>query len=118
MAMIYIFLILRCRMMKISKNNPISFETLSYEGERGDVKQTSSRKTYKYNLDTYITTELMSNSVQYAHLGKGKKNVKLLLRMINANLTDLQNIFKLTALKYKYNFRCRVMNSFLLKKKP
>lgn len=56
--------------MKICKDHPIPpWNTLTW---RGKVKQTetSSMKSYRDNLTTYMTTELMSNSVQYAHLGK------------------------------------------------
>lgn len=47
-------------------------------------------KSYRDNLTTYITTELMSNSVQYAHLvgGAGEYKIeKVSLLSTDANLS-------------------------------
>lgn len=67
MAIVYIILILPCTKLKYAKTPPTSSKH-SHEGEK-EIKQTgtSFMESYRDNLTTYIT-ELMSNSVQYAHL--------------------------------------------------
>lgn len=64
-----------------SKHTPI-------KRKGGEIKQTetSPKKSYRDNLTKYITTELMSNSVQYAHLGKYKIE-KVSLLTTDANWT-------------------------------
>lgn len=67
-------------------------ETHSHEGERGRNCEISSYRGYRDFLTTYITTELMSNSVQYAHWGEYKIEKVSLLR-IDANLTSIAKNF-------------------------
>lgn len=64
--------------MRICKDHPtlpLKHTHVKEKGGGGEVKQTetSSKKSYRDNLTTDVTTELMSNSVQYAHLGKSTK---------------------------------------------
>lgn len=70
----------------------------------GEVKQSVEtlpwRKSYRYSLTTYITTELMSNSVQYAHLGK-YKNWKGVIAQDRCKFDIYCKNFELAELRYK-----------------
>lgn len=58
--------------MKICKDHPIPPSKHTHMKRKGGGKTNCeiSFKSYRDFLTTYITTELMSNSVQYAHLGR------------------------------------------------
>lgn len=79
--------------MKICKDLPDPPSKHTHMKGKGGGKtncETSSMKSYRDNLTTYLTTELMTNSVQYAHLGGGGgeyKIEKVSLLRIDANLS-------------------------------
>lgn len=83
-----------------------SLDTHSHEGGGKTNCETSSVKSYGDNLTTYITTELMSNSVQYAHLRGGGGNTKL-------KRCHCWGLMQICLLQKIFNWLCQGINKFL-----